>query len=174
MRLRVVERTDQPLRRQAAPPRARPARRPGERHEPLGLDADGAGALRRLAACAGLPVDLAATLLIEARMSLDWLEALSRDVSLLAYEPEPVALSAAEADYLRALTVGRALGRAVPHVDDGPTTIVLPVRLVARAAPEVVRRAVEGDLEQAIAMEVRALRGGMLMGEWAARAAAVA
>jgi hypothetical protein len=172
MRLRLLETSDTADGRRTPPAGARAQRRPGERHEPVAIAAREATQLLSRAADAGLTADVAATLLVEARLALDWLQEAGCTAVQLRYEPPPVALSAAEADYLRALTVSRTRRRAA-RVEPGVRTVSLPVRLIARASPEVVRRSVhDGDLEQAVAMEVHALRGGLLMGEWVARAAA--
>jgi hypothetical protein len=85
-----------------------------------------------------------------------------------------VALSTAEADYLRALTVGRRRGAGERLAGDGPAMVALPVRLLARCSPSLLQHAAHGDLEQAISWEVSALRVGLAMGEWAARAVVAA
>jgi hypothetical protein len=120
-------------------------------------------------------VDLAATLLVEARLTHDWLNELGLGARALAAPPgRAVALSAAEADYLRGLSVGRSRRHGAASSAPGATTVSLPVRLVARCSPALLDRAARSDLEVAIAWEIGALREGLGIGEWIAWRAAQA
>jgi hypothetical protein len=136
--------------------------------------------LSRTAFCAGLTLDVAGTLLVEWQLAIEFLESLglASDAGAEALERgRPIehpqlALSAAEADYLRSLTIGRRTecGATPPAaVAPGPgqaALFALPVRLVSRAGPNLLIRAAAADLAQAIAAEIAALRAGMTMGEW--------
>lgn len=148
---------------------ARPLRRPGERHEAVVLPGDVGEAIAGQAVRCGVSLDLAATLLVEACLALDWLEAAGAANFTVAPGP-PVALSAAEADYLRALMIGRKPGRSQPP--PGELMVSVPVRLVARCSPDLLPRAAgEVDLKAAIRWEAGALREGLMMGEWLTRQA---
>lgn len=145
-------------------------RRPGERHEAVAISAGQSQALREKAHAAKLPVDLAATLLVEAQLAVDWLTGFGISPESLETDVDVLALSAAEADYVRALTLGRRSG-ARPR-DARAATVALPARLVARCSSSVIARAVQGDIELAVRWEVCAMRSGLLIGEWVARAMA--
>src|SRR5688500_16354678 len=82
-------------------------RRPGERHEVIAVPSESAAQLTQAAAYSGISLDLAVTLLAEAKLALIWLRMTGRWENFAAHPGAPVALSAAEADYLRALTLGR-------------------------------------------------------------------
>ena len=142
--------------------------RPGERHECIAVEEPTRRPLIDSSRRCGLAVSTVAGLLVESRLCLDWADQL--DVGLTAgHTGSPlVALSAAEADYLRLLTVGRTRVRRCRNAVS-PERISFPVRLIARASHELLARAAELDPERAIAFEVCALREGMLIGEWGAR-----
>jgi hypothetical protein len=128
--------------------------------------------LRASAHRAGLPVDLAAALLVEARLVTEGLEAVDVSVDTSLANDAPVALSASESDYVRALTIGRRRPqRTSDAAHGGPLTVALPVRLLARCSPSLFKRAVADDLERAITLEVNALRAGLGMGESVTRRA---
>ena len=168
MSLRLV-RTPQPTPIPVTSLAAPPLRRPGERHEAVAIPGGAAEAIAGQAVRCGVPLDLAATLLVEACLALDWLEAAGAANFTVTSGP-PVALSAAEADYLRALTVGRKPGRSQPPLGD--VTVSVPVRLVARCSPDLLpRAAADVDLKAAIHWEAGALREGLMMGEWLTRQA---
>ena len=144
-------------------------RRPGERHEVIAVPTESAAQLTQAAAYSGISLDLAVTLLAEAELALIWLRMTGRWENFAAHPGAPVALSAAEADYLRALTVGRKR-RTPPKATQ--TVVSVPVRLVARCSPDLLPGLPgELDLEQAIAWEAAALREGLQMGEWLMRQA---
>jgi hypothetical protein len=152
---------------------ARRVRRPGEHHEALAISADVAGELAASAAAAGVSIDAAITLLVEARMALDWLQAAGISAEQIEVQSgQMVALSAAEAGYVRALTMLRGSVRRVSLPAPGCSLVVsVPVRLVARCSPDLLARAARGDLGQAIRWEVAAVREGLSMGEWLTRQA---
>ncbi|MFP5363215.1 MAG: hypothetical protein ACLGI5_10865 [Thermoleophilia bacterium] len=144
-------------------------RRPGERHEVIAVPTENAAELAQAAACSGISLDLSVTLLAEAELAVIWLRMTGRWENFAAHPGAPVALSAAEADYLRALTVGRK-AKAPPKA--AQTVVSVPVRLVARCSPDLLRGLPgEVSLEQAIAWEAAALREGLQMGEWLMRQA---
>lgn len=143
-------------------------RRPGELHEPLGVALQPGCALAEHAATAGVAVDLAAALMLEAQLLLEDLEAFG--AAPPPAQPTSAArvtrrLSAAEADYLRALTLRRRL----PKSGAPPKRLVLPVRLLPHADPRRLARAAEGDLGRTLDWEVAALLAGMTLREWGLR-----
>ena len=144
-------------------------RRPGERHEVVAVPAESAGQMTQAAAYSGISLDLAVTLLAEAELAVIWLRMTGRWENFAVHPGPAVALSAAEADYLRALTVGRK-PRTPPKATQ--TVVSVPVRLVARCSPDLLPMLPgDLDLEQAIAWEAAALREGLQMGEWLMRQA---
>lgn len=146
-------------------------RRPGERHEVIAVPTENAAELAQAAASSGISLDLAVTLLAEAELTLIWLRTTGRWENFTAPSGPAVALSAAEADYLRALTVGRK-PKTPPKATQ--TVVSVPVRLVARCSPDLLPKLPgELDLEQAIGWEAAALREGLQMGEWLMRQALV-
>ena len=134
------------------------ARRPGELHDVVALG-DAAALIAAKATELRVSIDLAATLLIE-------LHLLGADLARagLPFPAPPRAatpsrrLSAAEADYLRALTLRRGLDAAAPRT-------AVPVRLLPRITPADIAAAARGDLEHAIAWEVAALLEGRTIAE---------
>jgi hypothetical protein len=138
-------------------------RRPGELHEPLVLTADAARRLRARAADAGLSVDIAASLLLEAGMLLErWPAAAGLTAD---GDPPVLALPEASARYLRSLTVARRPRRPSDHQH---RTVAVPVRLVPRltAAGDLERLIEAPDIEHAVALEVAAVLTGRTMSEW--------
>ncbi len=141
----------------------REPRRPGELHEALPLPADSAQAIATQATHAGVGLDVAASLVVEAGLIAD-------DTRMAAggQGPQPsheaLALPEASARYLRALTVGRR--RGAPVLPRG--SVAVPVRLVPRLAAASTERLIGAiELEVAIAWEVAAVRQGRTMSEWA-------
>lgn len=138
-------------------------RRPGELHEPLALGPDIQNRLARSACNAGLPLGVTAGLLLEAALLVSDLEALG--ASDAARDLDPVAaratvrrrMSAAEADYLRRLSVRRCA--------PGPSATI-PVRLIGRLGSIDVAAALDGDAERAVAWEAAALLQSRTMLEW--------
>lgn len=135
------------------------ARRPGELHDVLALG-KAASLVAAKATKARVGLNLAVTLLIELHLlQLDF-----ADVALPLPVPPPPAvparrLTAAEADYLRALTLRRA--RAATPIQRA----AVPIRLLPRVTPAAVASAARGDLEHAIAWEVAALLEGRTIAE---------
>lgn len=138
-------------------------RRPGELHEPLALGPEAQDRLARSACSAGLPLDLTARLLIEAALLVSDLEALgapdaARDLdTVAAHATVQRRMSAAEADYLRRLSVRRWA--------PGPSATI-PVRLIGRLASVDVACALDGDATRAVAWEAAALLQSRTMLEW--------
>jgi hypothetical protein len=138
-------------------------RRPGELHEALPLSEDFAQAIATQATQAGVGLDVAASLVVEAGLIAD-----DTQLTTGAQEPqsnhEALALPEASARYLRALTVGRR--RGAPVLPRG--SVAVPVRLVPRLAAASIERLVGAiELEVAIAWEIAAVRQGRTMSEWA-------
>lgn len=136
------------------------ARRPGELHDIVTLGS----ASEAVAAKAGrsrVGVDVAMTLLLELHLLATDCAAASR-----ALPPAPAIsmphrrMSAAEADYLRLLTLR-------PDAPPTPTArAALPVRLLPRVSPAVIAGAAATvDLEEAIRWELAALHQGRTIGE---------
>lgn len=138
-------------------------RRPGELHEPLALDPEAQDRLARSARSAGLPMDLTARLLIEAALLVADLEALGApgaapDLDIAAaHATVQRRMSAAEADYLRRLSVRRWA--------PGPSATI-PVRLIGRLSSVDVGAALHGDATRAVVWEVAALVHARTMLEW--------
>lgn len=140
-------------------------RRPGELHEAFPLPAPAARWLAQEVARCGVEADVLGSVLLEASLVAKDL-ALER---LAALEPEPFdtlprGLSAAEADYLRVLTVARrsrSARRAPPQA-----VIAIPVRLAGRLATvDVVQALSEVAAERALSWEVAALIEGRTLTE---------
>jgi hypothetical protein len=138
-------------------------RRPGELHEALPLSVNAAKALAKRAASAGLAVDVAASLALEAghlRMRLPQLQALHPCPGSMS-----TALPEASARYLRSLTLGRRPHRPPTRA---PSRVAIPVRLVPRLCATDAEALIDMvELEQAIAWEVAAVGAGQTMSEWA-------
>jgi hypothetical protein len=159
MRLRVVDTRPPELPRGQA--LAGGVRRPGDTHDVIVIPNAASRAIEQQAAASLIPSALAVTLLIELRL-------LERDLTAVALPlpaaPEPVIdqrLSAAQANYLRALTWHRP--GFVPFDND---TTALPVRLLAGATPETLMEAARIDLELALRWEAAAIAAGRGMGEF--------
>lgn len=135
------------------------ARRPGELFDVVAVG-DAALPVAIKAKEAHVGFDLAMTLLIESRLL--HLDLVGAGLAIPA-TPQLVSparrLSAAEADYLRALTL-RRVGTV-----KALTRVVLPVRLLPRITTADIAAAAEGDLEDAIAWEIAALLEGRTMAE---------
>lgn len=137
-------------------------RRPGELHEALRLPTRTLKGLAECAASAGIAIDVAASLALEAghlRMRLRQLRGLHPHPGLIS-----TALPEASARYLRSLTVGRR-----PYSTPGrmPSSVAIPVRLVPRLGATDVERLIDlAALEQAVAWEVAAVGAGQTMSEW--------
>jgi hypothetical protein len=138
-------------------------RRPGELHESLTLSEGTARRLGIRAAEAGVSVDVAGSLALEAGLLLGR----RPDLGALTTDPDPpgIALPEASARYLRSLTVARKPSRgAASH----QRIVAVPVRLVPRlGACDVERTILTVDLELAISWEVAAVLAGQTMSEWA-------
>jgi hypothetical protein len=107
------------------------SRRPGELHEAVTLSADTAIALEREAARAGVDRDVLAgatleLVLLEGDLGRSCLESLTPPTTRV----DGRALSAAEAAYLRTLTMTRSPRSGRPRVP--VTTVAIPVRIVGR------------------------------------------
>lgn len=150
--------------------RAWDVRRPGEVHRALALEPAAATRLRAEAAADGTSPSVALTVKLEAALAVERLRAhgIADPVLLLdriADGQRPVhALSAAEADYARSLTLDRFGG----HEHD----LTIPVRLHSRVQTHDVETLVDAvGLCRAIRWELAALRAGATLGEWAALSA---
>lgn len=150
------------------------ARRPGELLEPFHLPAQAGERLSAAAARAGISADIAATVLVERSLVAADLKRLNLTAPTPRLEElRPTRrLTAAEGDYLRLLTLGKARGRSVVPE---PASATVPVRLISRA-PEVLGAAIESatlvtDLHEALSWEVAALLAGRTLGEWTLAAA---
>jgi hypothetical protein len=139
-------------------------RRPGELHEALPLPEGSAQAIATQAADAGVGLDVAASLVLEAGLIAD-------DTRMSSWgqgrqsNHEALALPEASARYLRALTVGRKRSGAavLPR-----GSVAVPVRLVPRLAAASIGHLIGAiELEVAITWEVAAVRQGRTMSEWA-------
>jgi hypothetical protein len=140
---------------------AREERRPGELHDVVTLDEHEAAVVAGKAACAGVSVGLALTLLIELQLLADDLS----HVALSLDDPPQVAapnlrLSSAEANYLRGLRFARPL-----RTSAATKNAAVPVRVLTRTTRDTLVGAVDGDLERAIRWEVAALMAGRTIGE---------
>jgi hypothetical protein len=145
-------------------------RRPGELHEAIALDADAARRLTAEALADGTSPSVALTVKLEAALVVEQLRArgVADPIGLLdaiARAQRPVhALSTAEADYARSLTLDRIGGHA--H------GLTVPVRLHSRLLTHDVEALLNVvDLQRAIRWELAALRAGATLGEWAALSA---
>jgi hypothetical protein len=151
------------------PQRASDARRPGYACEAVRLSTGSSKCVQLAAARRGVTAGLAAGLLLELALCDEWLASadglVGRNVSLIP----AVALSAAEADYVRALGFG-ARCRIQPKAP-APVVVSIPVRLLPHATPERLERASRGDIDRAVDCEIAAMRAGLLMTEWALLAA---
>jgi hypothetical protein len=153
--------------------RAWDVRRPGEVHEPLSLDPLAAKRLRAEARADGTSPSVALTVKLEAALAVERLRGhgIADPVALLdriaaAQRPQH-ALSAAEADYARSLTLDRIGGH-----DRG---LSVPVRLHSRLRTHDVEVLLDAvGLQRAIRWELAALRAGATLCEWAALAAIAA
>jgi hypothetical protein len=146
----------------------RVVRRPGELHEALALSREAAGWLAREAAGQRLNADVLGTVLLEAALA-------AGDVGDERFArmdpPDPPLdggrgrmLSAAEAAYLRTLTIARR--SQAPRPAPAPAVIAVPVRIAGRLAGVDVAEAlgaVRG--ETAIAWETAALIEGRTLAE---------
>lgn len=150
--------------------RAWDVRRPGELHRELALEPDAAARLRAEASADGTSPSVALTVKLEAALAVERLRGFGvpDPIALLdeiAAAQRPVhALSTAEADYARSLTLDRFGG----HEPD----LTVPVRLHSRVQTHDVE-ALLGvvGLCPAIRWELAALRAGATIGEWAALSA---
>jgi hypothetical protein len=138
-------------------------RRPGELHEALVLSTQAAKRIAERAAKAGLAVDVAASLVLEAGLLS---VRLPQTQQLKDEGPGSARLAQPEASarYLRSLTVGCRPGQ----ISMRPSrNVAIPVRLVPRLGAVDVEQLIDVvTLEQAIAWEVAALQAGQTMSEW--------
>lgn len=139
-------------------------RRPGELHEPIALGLDAEHHLERAAGLAGQSPALAARLLLEAALLRHDLRRMGRpgDEAVLdeAARAARVSrrMSAAEADYLRALRA--------PARRERSGAVTVAVRLLARLDEIDLVATVRGDAQQAARWEAAALMEGRTMLEW--------
>lgn len=145
-------------------------RRPGELHRALSLEPVAATRLRAEADADGTSPSVALTVKLEAALAVEQLRArgLADPAALLdriADAQRPVhALSAAEADYARSLTLDRFGG----HEHD----LTVPIRLHSRVQTHDIEALLDSvTLCRAIRWELAALRAGATIGEWAALSA---
>lgn len=140
---------------------ARHLRRPGDLHDAVEIPHEARQTIEVKARAAGVPAQLAATLLLELHLLEIDVAAAS---SALQEAPEPVVrlrLPAASARYLRAIT-----WRRHGFVAFEGTTIPLPVRLLTRASPERLIEASHRDLDCALGWEAAAVAAGRSMIEF--------
>lgn len=138
-------------------------RRPGELHESLTLSDRTARDLAIRAAGAGVSVDVACSLVLEAGLLLER----RPDLGDLPADTDPpvIALPEASARYLRSLTVARKPSHRTPSRQ---RNVAVPIRLLPRlAACDVERTIWAVDLELAISWEIAAVLAGQTMSEWA-------
>jgi hypothetical protein len=135
-------------------------RRPGELHDVVALGA-ASEVIAAKAVRSRVDVDVAATLLFELHLLATDCSAAGRPLPTAPASAAPRRrLSAAEADYLRVLTL-RPGAVAAPA-----TRAALPVRLLPRITPTVIAAAAAlADLEEAIRWETAALVEGRTIGE---------
>jgi hypothetical protein len=145
-------------------------RRPGELHRALELDPDAVARLRAEAAADGTSPSVALTVKLEAALAVERLRGhgIADPIALLdriADAQRPLhALTTAEADYARSLTLDRFGG----HEAD----LTVPVRLHSRLQTHDAEALLESvGLCRAIRWELAALRTGATIGEWAALSA---
>jgi hypothetical protein len=150
--------------------RAWDVRRPGELHRALALAPEAATRLRAEAAADGTSPSVALTVKLEAALAVERLRThgVTDPIMLLdriADAQRPLhALSTAEADYARSLTLDRFGG----HDHD----LTVPVRLHSRVQTHDVEALLDVvGLCRAIRWELAALRAGATIGEWAALSA---
>jgi hypothetical protein len=144
------------------------ARRPGELHEALRLSTPAAEQLAATANAARVSTDIAGTVLLEAAIVVNDAGASARTPLRAAASSTGVRrrLTAAEADYLRALTMRRRESAPVA----APATLSLPVRLVGIVADMDVDAAIDAvEIDAALSWETAALISGRTMAEWAFR-----
>lgn len=164
MKLYVVE--------QAAPPplprleSGEEVRRPGELYETVALDVAQAQALSAVAGQVGVAASSLLAALVEAellRMTLRQrgLEWCCAELAGEEYGPCRV-LSAAEAEYLRTLTIRRAARQRTAST----VRAALPVRIMTRIDTALLSRALEGAPEPALRWETHAVMAGSTLGEW--------
>jgi hypothetical protein len=141
------------------------ARRPGELHEALPLSGKAAGWLAREAAASRLDADVLGSLLLEA--ALVAVDLGGEQLERLDHPPiagDGRTMSAAEAAYLRTLTIARRSREARPV--PAPAAIAVPVRIVWRLFEVDVDEALRAvPSEAAIAWETAALIEGRTLAE---------
>jgi hypothetical protein len=128
----------------------------------LVLSTEAAKRIAERAAEAGLAVDVAASLVLEAGL----LSVRLPQIQQLNDDPESAWLAQPEANarYLRSLTVGRRSGQTSTRPS---RNIAIPVRLVPRLGGVDVEQLTDlVTLEQAIGWEIAAVRAGQTMSEW--------
>jgi len=140
-------------------------RRPGELHEALHVSRSTAKRVASAAAGAQISTDVAGTVLLEAALVLVDVPDAGPVLVVAAREAAVrYALTAADAHYLRSLTMRHPIDRASAP----PVTISVPVRLLCRAAEIDVAIAIgSGHIETALAWEIAAVASGRTMSEWA-------
>jgi hypothetical protein len=141
------------------------SRRPGELHEAVTLPADTAIALEREAARAGVDRDVLAgatleLMLLEDDLGGSCLESLTPPTTRV----DGRALSAAEADYLRTLTMTRS--PRPRRSQAAATTVAIPVRIVGRISPAHLKDTFDARrVDLALAWETAALMESRTLSE---------
>jgi hypothetical protein len=150
--------------------RAWDVRRPGELHRELTLEPESEARLRAEATADGTSPSVALTVKLEAALAIERLRGhgITDPITLLdriAEAQRPLhALTTAEADYARSLTLDRFGGH-----DD---SLTIPIRLHSRIQTHDVEALLDTiGLCRAIRWELAALRAGATIGEWAALSA---
>jgi hypothetical protein len=143
------------------------ARRPGELHEALSLSRPAAQRLVAAAHDAGVSVDIAGTVLLEAGIVVND-AGVEAPAALTAAASSNGGvrrrLTAAESDYLRAL----GMRRRRPPTTAPPATLSLPVRMLGRLTGADVDATLGlVDIEIALTWETASLLSGRTMAEWA-------
>lgn len=146
-------------------------RRPGELLERLEVPAASRESLIELSSQACVPVDVAASLLVELRATLALLTGLGisnaeRSLDRAAGDQRAfLGLSAAEGDYVRAVTHRRWMRRS--------SLTLIPVRVIARMEPRSNRGwGTPEMLDRACAWEAAAVLSGLNLTEWSLATAA--
>jgi hypothetical protein len=140
------------------------SRRPGELHEALPVTAPEAATLGREAARTGVQRDVLASVTLELALISEDLGGLPDDLTAPALRMNDRALSAAEADYLRALTISRRLrpSAGAPAF----ATVSVPVRLTARLRYGALGGALDAEqVDAALAWETAAVIEGRTLSE---------
>jgi hypothetical protein len=151
------------------------SRRPGELHEAVPVTAPEAAALGREATRTGVHRDVLASVTLELAMISEDLGGIADDLTAPMLRMSDRALSAAEAEYVRALTISRRPRRSAGAA--AFATVSVPVRLTSRLRLGTLSCALNAELvdaalawETAAAIEGRSLSECVLLqaSRWAA------